>query len=73
MLTIFLCVMWSVLFAVYFFIKDRNDEVYKFRIMVLNKYGYDWYNTLPSYRRMVWSFKRLTVDNYLPLIKDFTV
>lgn len=48
------------------YIESRNDAVFEFIMMVINKYGTVGYEQLPSYNRLLFSFKKLTVENYLP-------
>jgi hypothetical protein len=45
------------------FLAIRNERVYKFRIKLCN-FDYDTYKSLPSYDKMLYSFKSL--ESFLP-------
>ena len=65
--TILLIAMGVCLVGIFYcmYLLERNDRVLKFRLHVLHNMSTKDHENMPSYSAMVYSFKALTVENWI--------
>lgn len=58
----------TLLFGIFYMV-FRNNKVYRYRVDLIERDN-DAYKNLPSYDKMLYSFKSLTDENWAPNVKN---